>query len=355
EVTAVPWSDVEGPLARILRRQIQGLLEETKDEDCFVGRYIGQPVEIAAVCQPDVPAEQHRLPLVDVLHGLVQAPAPGAVEHTEAIRLAAGKYLAQNRSQGAVLCLITFEAPLAGGRRRFAFLTQVDLEDVRPEALIGADGRLKVEELKNVFERKSLSKGALYPALPDPGAAAFRRDEIYVHNERSVDYWKLTLECARQQLPASGERRRIVAVLKRSVSRPGIVPQIIQNLAQQARLHPTMGPDEAFRVASAVDSRLSRELFRETWRSEYGSESYTANVQSAVGPNTKAFEVTAGDLKIVKIPPALLDQLVQVVHAGQRFLVVPLEVPARLRADGADCDLPEITLPEFSDRVRNPR
>lgn len=358
QVAALAWSDVDGPLAKILEEQINELLDETKDENCFIGRYCGSAVDIRSVCPPELPPEQQSQPLVSVLQALIGNPAASdpVGAHEEAVRVIAWKYLAQNRSQGAVLCLISFDATLEPGRtQRFAFLTQVDLEDIRAEALIGDDGKLKGEELKNVFERKSLSKGALYPWFATPDQVHFDNLDVYVHNEKDIEYWKLTLECIRPKLPAAAERNRIVAALTVGSTNKSAVPRMINRVAQRSAAGGPVRLEDVAAIAAAVDNGFSRQRFEEAWSRGFGSGQYTPDAQAAVGPDTKSFEVVSGDVRIVKVRPSLLDQMLQVIHGGRRYLMIPLERPARFRTDGNEGELPEVTIEQFIERLRNPR
>jgi hypothetical protein len=372
-VQAVPWSSVDQPLTEILEGQVRELLVKEKDEDCFVGRYAGQPVAIDGVCGADYPVAVRSLPLVTVLERLVQGGDPvgaggaeaevaatgaGTVEaggevaaafpdpvaaQRSAIELAAWKYLAQERSQTAVICLIDFTAPLPAGPQRFAFLTLVDLDERRVEAVINTRGELTVQILSNVFREKGLSKGALYPNLPEAREARFDAGEIFVHQEQATgDYWLAALECRRIKQSVAAERAGLLSVVHEV--KPQAEPAMFGRMVAMAALHPTLGLEEFAGVVG-----VPPEQARQAWVRAFGSDKYLVSGQAAVGPSARAFHVAAGSLSIPEVRADLLSRMRQVSHNGQRYLVIPVEGPVKVRpAHRKPRELEEVTLPDLS-------
>jgi hypothetical protein len=367
-VQAVPWAEVDQALGEILAEQIRQLLVRESDEDCYVGHYTGEPVCVDSVCPPGYPDSLRSRPLVTLLNqvsgGSLHSHLPQVNPDPElqvspvaaygtAIQLIALKYLAQERSQTAVVCLIDFTAELPTGSQRFAFLTVVDLDERRVEAVINEHGHLTAQVLINVFKEKGLSKGALYPYLPDVTQAEFDPTALYIHQEQSVgDYWPKALECRRTKHAVAAERVGLFTVLHEV--KPLVEPSIFNDLARETALHPTVGIEEFAKVIG-----VSVEEAKPSWRRAFGSERYTVSGQAALGPRVKAYHVTAGSLSIPEVRADLLAQLRQVTHNGQRYLVIPLDepvkvVPARRKPrEQEQVVLPEISLDRLIEEITN--
>ena len=76
------------------------------------------------------------------------------------------KYLTARYSRPSIYGLLTFQVEIEDEMRRFAFVTLCDLNLRHQNLRVDEDARKLVAEIiKNVFSKRELTKGVLYPYL----------------------------------------------------------------------------------------------------------------------------------------------------------------------------------------------
>jgi len=339
-------------LLQILRGQLLRLVAGRSDENAFVGRYTGAPVDLGRYLPADLPPERTRTPLVRLLGELLADPRPETC--AEVMRLAALKYLVQDTSRSALLCLITLTAALGGRDRELCFLTQVELEEERIDAFFDEQLRqLRSSVLRNVFREKYLTKLALYPWWPAADAPEYDPEAIYVHNEQAIAYWNRTLECRRERLTARAEQEAVLTIVG-GLTNGELGPAAFASLARKAEQAGRVGPAEVAAALNSAGYAYTVEAVTPLWETRLPAPGYQIDGPRALGPQATHYTITSGDL-VIKARPGLLERMRQFSFAGRHYLLIQVPERVRVSAGTGTVALSEQSWQEVRDKVENPQ
>ena len=105
------------------------------------------------------------------------------------------KYLTARYSRPSIYGLLTFQVEIEDEMRRFAFVTLCDLNLRHQNLRVDEDARKLVAEIiKNVFSKRELTKGVLYPYLESE--LVYNSSLLLYEDDNSTTlHWAEAFEC----------------------------------------------------------------------------------------------------------------------------------------------------------------
>ncbi|MEJ9127858.1 hypothetical protein P4I92_30140, partial [Bacillus cereus] len=192
------WINVDTSLQKIFKDQLVYIVNSKLNDKNFEGTQTGILLEINREIQlPEgmgFPEDEKVLGIFEkvIKDGLTKE---GLQTLGDALSL---KYLTAKYSRPSIYGLLTFQVKIEGEMCRFAFVTLCDLNLRQQNLRVDEDERKLVAEIiKNVFSKRELTKGVLYPYVESEltrGPSLL----LYEDDNNTTLHWAEAFECRRR-------------------------------------------------------------------------------------------------------------------------------------------------------------
>lgn len=327
----VRWDEVDEGLQEIIKEQLKEALRGNFNQKNFLGEYIGHVQDISRVKSINIRDADNK-PAHEILEDLVSdSYSDDSIKYKGDIL--ANKYLSIQSSVTSIYAFCTFDTEIDGVCHRFIFLTTCDLEEKRIEPQFDEESRrITTTTLLNVFKKKNLTKGALFPFTLNATIGT-----IMIYDDNTTQYWFQAFEC-RRRLTQKKELDAMLGLLARHVKNGEIATSELSSLGDFFANNniSEIGPSELNCGLRSIGCNVDENALLGSWERHVGDIRYRLSTRNVLGEAARNnLTIKLDDIEI-KCRPNRIKQIFQFAHQGEIYLVLQGTQKARIPLQGND-------------------
>lgn len=325
------WINVDVSLQKIFKEQLVYILNSQLNDKNFEGISTGTLLEInREIKLPEgieFPKDEKVLDIFDkvIRDGLTKEELQ-ILGDTLAL-----KYLTARYSRPSIYGLLTFQVEIEDEMRRFAFVTLCDLHLRHQNLRVDEDARKLVAEIiKNVFSKRELTKGVLYPYLESElvyGPSLL----LYEDDKSRTLHWAEAFEC-QKRLSKRDEKEAVDGLIKEYFTKSeGLHLEEVGSFFKEiaATKEAAFSSDACGKALKQVHQSIDAKQVKKNWNEKLKLEERNLSMES-IWSDKRDYTIQMGEKVELKVTPKKLKNIKQFVHHGRPYLVIEGDEAAKM-------------------------
>jgi Domain of unknown function (DUF4317) len=342
------WDEVDEGLRKIFKEQLEHIIKINVNNKNFRGIFSDDILEINKnIKLPEGLELPENEKVLDILLKIVNEN-PSDEELQRLGDILSLKYLTAKFSRKSIYGLLTFRVEIEEVTHRFVFVTLCDLKENDENLRVDeVEKKLITEIIKNVFKKKRLTKGILYPYI-DSESKEDSSVLLYDGDNESL-YWTKAFEC-KTRLSRKEEKAAIIKLLSEQLVEDdtissGVLGSFFECISSIKDIAITK--EHWVKSIKEIKQTANDEKLKSNWDKFLKEPELTLTKETILSDYT----IKMGEEIEVKVSPKKIKDVKQFVYNGKPYLVIKGNEEAKL--EGVNKKLSHISWEQFKEILDN--